>query len=71
MRWKKTLKWAETKIPKFILKLKRFGRGGVNGIIIDADNLANNKDIRAIIGYLNTKDGDELKGEKGNIKLKR
>ena len=58
----------ETKIPKFILKLKRFGRGGVNGIIIDADNLANNKDIRAIIGYLNTKDGDELKGEKGNIK---
>ena len=21
----------ETKIPKFILKLKRFGRGGVNG----------------------------------------
>ena len=58
----------ETKIPKFILKLKRFDRGGVNGIIIDADNLANNKDIRAIIGYLNTKDGDELKGEKGNIK---
>lgn len=58
----------ETKIPKFILKLKRFGRGGVNGIIIDADSLANSKDLHTIIGYINTQDGDELKGEKGNIK---
>ena len=71
MRWKKTLKWAETKIPKFILKLKRFDRGGVNGIIIDADSLAKSDDFFAIIGYINTEDGDELKGEKGNIKLKR
>ena len=71
MRWKKTLKWAETKIPKFILKLKRFGRGGVNGIIIDADSLAKSDDFFAIIGYINTEDGDELKGEKGNIKWKR
>ena len=58
----------ETKIPKFILKLKRFDRGGVNGIIIDADSLAKSKDFFAIIGYINTEDGDELKGEKGNIK---
>lgn len=56
----------ETKI--FILKLKRFGRGGVNGIIIDADSLAKSKDLHTIIGYINTQDGDELKGEKGNIK---
>ena len=56
----------ETKI--FILKLKRFGRGGVNGIIIDADSLAKSDDFFAIIGYINTEDGDELKGEKGNIK---
>ena len=68
MRWKKTLKWAETKIPKFILKLKRFGRGGVNGIIIDADSLANSKDLHAIIGYLNTEKGKELKGKNGNAK---
>ena len=40
----------ETKIPKFILKLKRFGRGGVNGIIIDADSLAKSDDI-ALICY--------------------
>ncbi|MDD7599390.1 MAG: hypothetical protein SPJ69_00195 [Campylobacter sp.] len=46
-------------------KIKKEIKGA---IIADADNLANNKDIRAIIGYLNTKDGDELKGEKGNIK---
>ena len=58
----------ETKIFKFILKLKRFGRGGVNGIIIDADSLAKSDDFFAIIGYINTEDGDELKGEKGNIK---
>ena len=68
MRWKKTLKWAETKIPKFILKLKRFGRGGVNGIIIDADSLAKSKDLHAIIGYLNTEKGKELKGKNGNAK---
>ena len=34
----------ETKIPKFILKLKIFDRGGVNGVIIDADSLAKSKD---------------------------
>ena len=68
MRWKKTLKWAETKIPKFILKLKRFGRGGVNGVIIDADSLAKSKDLHAIIGYLNTEKGKELKGKNGNAK---
>lgn len=60
----------ETKIPKFILKLKRFGRGGVNGIIIDADSLANSKDLHTIIGYINTQDGDELKGRKGQYKMK-
>lgn len=58
----------ETKIPKFILKLKRFDRGGVNGVIIDADSLANSRYLHTIIGYINTQDGDELKGEKGNIK---
>ena len=68
MRWKKTLKWAETKIPKFILKLKRFDRGGVNGIIVDADSLAKSKDLHAIIGYLNTEKGKELKGKNGNAK---
>ena len=68
MRWKKMLKWAETKIPKFILKLKRFGRGGVNGIIVDADSLAKSKDLHAIIGYLNTEKGKELKGKNGNAK---
>ena len=62
------LKWAETKIPKFILKLKRFGRGGVNGVIIDADSLAKSKDLHAIIGYLNTEKGKELKGKNGNAK---
>ena len=62
------LKWAETKIPKFILKLKRFGRGGVNGIIVDADSLAKSKDLHAIIGYLNTEKGKELKGKNGNAK---
>lgn len=58
----------EIKIPKFILKLKRFGRGGVNGIIIDADSLAKSKDLHAIIGYLNTEKGKELKGKNGNAK---
>ena len=62
------LKWAEIKIPKFILKLKRFGRGGVNGIIVDADSLAKSKDLHAIIGYLNTEKGKELKGKNGNAK---
>ena len=56
----------ETKI--FILKLKRFGRGGVNGIIIDADSLAKSKDFFAIIGYINTKKGKEMKGEGGFAK---
>ena len=42
----------ETKIPKFILKLKRFGRGGVSGIIIDADSLANSKDLHTIYNWL-------------------
>ena len=47
---------------------KRFGRGGVNGIIIDADSLANSKDLHAIIGYLNTEKGKELKCKNGNAK---
>ncbi|MDD7323621.1 MAG: hypothetical protein SOU37_05440, partial [Campylobacter lanienae] len=47
---------------------KRFGRGGVNGIIIDADSLAKSKDLHAIIGYLNTEKGKELKGKNGNAK---
>ena len=62
------LKWVETKIPKFILKLKRFDRSGVNGVIIDADSLAKSKDLHAIIGYLNTEKGKELKGKNGNAK---
>ena len=58
----------EIKIPKFILKLKRFGRGGVSGIIIDADSLAKSKDLHTIIGYINTEKGKELKGKNGNAK---
>nr|WP_321318084.1 hypothetical protein [uncultured Campylobacter sp.] len=49
----------ETKIAKFILKLKRFGRGGVNGII-DADSL---RIYNTIIAYINTEVGEGLKGD--------
>ena len=36
--------------------------------IDELDSLAKSDDFFAIIGYINTEDGDELKGEKGNIK---
>ena len=58
----------ETKIPKFILKLKRFDMGGANGIIIDADSLAKSDDFFAIIGYINTQKGKKMKGEGGFAK---
>ena len=37
-------------------------------MIIDADSLAKSKDLHAIIGYLNTEKGKELKGKNGNAK---
>ena len=57
--------WHEVKTQKQLVK--RFGKI-YDWAIVDADSLAKSDDFFAIIGYINTQEGKEMKGEGGFAK---